>query len=638
MKVPLLIVVTLLSVGASPPLLLQVEWILQGFDWSFTGFFVEFMGLTRALRDEFPLLNVQRSSFRTGSSIEDGANYPPSDFVADLFEEEAYFLGYLANHTVPMGSPQLAAAPAPRSLFMPPFVAAEDACRPSEDFNEGVQVVGGDLSRSTLTSPSAHECCEACRSLPICLAWSFDLGASECKLKGTAPAITVSTPLHSSGVIKGSLAGGSPAKTARVPSPKALILHGTTCIYKNESFAAGGLAKRDINTILIGRFMLERSAFTNGLDINEYSVLSCASIVDEIWVPTEWGVGVMRSLLAIASVTNKRIAVVPEAVDTRLFDPALASDAALEERSRRGVVPASCQWIPAAEMGQEENAEAEVAAYGGAHTTYGRGASSLACPQPSAPSISSSSSKSSSRSKFEFLSIFKWERRKGWDILLRAYFRAFSPHDDVRLRLRTYVPSFLGGDLNITSRIEEFALAATGSTLQQLPEVVWERGADEAERENGMSREEVRDLYFLADCFVLPTRGEGWGLPVAEAMAMGLPVIVTNYSGPAAYATEENAYPLPVLLEFDHEHYAVPDEDALVLLLRQVVSDSLSSTSSSGSGSGSRSDEETQAQVEARRRGQRARETMQRNFSATHVAEIMKQRLRQEVSARGWEA
>jgi hypothetical protein len=94
------------------------------------------------------------------------------------------------------------------------------------------------------------------------------------------------------------------------------------------------------------------------------------------------------------------------------------------------------------------------------------------------------------------------------------------------------------------------------------------------------------------------------------------------------------------LLEFDHEHYAVPDEDALVLLLRQVVSDSLSSTSSSGSGSGSgsRSDGETQAQVEARRRGQRARETMQRNFSATHVAEIMKQRLRQEVSARGWEA
>ena len=541
---PVVLLVLLIcgTTAASPPLLLQVEWILQGFDWSFTGFFVEFMGLARALRDEFPFINVQRSSFRTRSSIEDGANYPSSDFVADLFEEESYLLRYLANRTVSVGSQ--AAAPAPRSLFMPPFVAAEDACRPgSEDFNEGVQVIGGDLSRSALTSLSSHACCEACLSLPICLAWSFDLGASECRLKGSVPTITVASPLHSSGIIRGSLSAGSPsAGKPRVQPPKALILHGTTCLYKNESFASGGLAKRDINTILIGRFMLERSAFSNGLDINEFSVLSCASIVDEIWVPTEWGVGVMRSLLAMASVANKRIAVVPEAVDTRLFDPVLASHTAREERLRRGDVPASCQWLSTAEM-KDENAEGKVAVAvnGAVHAISGEGAPRLSCPQP--PSFSSSSS-SSSRSKFEFLSIFKWERRKGWDILLRAYFRAFGPQDDVRLRLRTYVPSFLGGDINITSRIEEFALAATGLPLQQLAEVVWERGTDEARRENGMSRGEVRDLYYLADCFVLPTRGEGWGLPVAEAMAMGLPVIVTNYSGPAAYATEENSYPL----------------------------------------------------------------------------------------------
>jgi glycosyltransferase involved in cell wall biosynthesis len=39
-------------------------------------------------------------------------------------------------------------------------------------------------------------------------------------------------------------------------------------------------------------------------------------------------------------------------------------------------------------------------------------------------------------------------------------------------------------------------------------------------------------------------QGEGWGLPVVEAMSMELPVIVTDYSGPAAYLTEQNAYPL----------------------------------------------------------------------------------------------
>ena len=34
------------------------------------------------------------------------------------------------------------------------------------------------------------------------------------------------------------------------------------------------------------------------------------------------------------------------------------------------------------------------------------------------------------------------------------------------------------------------------------------------------------------DCFALPTRGEGWGLPVHEALAMALPTIVTGVAGP----------------------------------------------------------------------------------------------------------
>lgn len=41
-----------------------------------------------------------------------------------------------------------------------------------------------------------------------------------------------------------------------------------------------------------------------------------------------------------------------------------------------------------------------------------------------------------------------------------------------------------------------------------------------------------------------PRRGEGWGLPVVEAMAMQLPVVVTNFSGPTAYLSEAVGYPL----------------------------------------------------------------------------------------------
>ena len=37
------------------------------------------------------------------------------------------------------------------------------------------------------------------------------------------------------------------------------------------------------------------------------------------------------------------------------------------------------------------------------------------------------------------------------------------------------------------------------------------------------------NMYRTADAFVLPTHAEGFGRPIMEAMAMGLPVIVTNW-------------------------------------------------------------------------------------------------------------
>jgi glycosyltransferase involved in cell wall biosynthesis len=55
-------------------------------------------------------------------------------------------------------------------------------------------------------------------------------------------------------------------------------------------------------------------------------------------------------------------------------------------------------------------------------------------------------------------------------------------------------------------------------------------------------------LYAAAGAFVLPSRGEGWGRPHTEAMAMGLPVIATNWSGPTEYMTEHNSYPLRYII------------------------------------------------------------------------------------------
>ncbi|KAF1794779.1 Glycosyl transferase, family 1 [Phytophthora cactorum] len=107
-----------------------------------------------------------------------------------------------------------------------------------------------------------------------------------------------------------------------------------------------------------------------------------------------------------------------------------------------------------------------------------------------------------------YLSIFKWEERKAWRVLLKAYFQAFKAEDDVVLVLLT------NGYHTTSSSADDFM--------------------------------NVIDKFAAADAFVLPSRGEGWGRPHVEAMAMERPVIATFWSGTTEYMTEKNSYPLKI--------------------------------------------------------------------------------------------
>ena len=54
----------------------------------------------------------------------------------------------------------------------------------------------------------------------------------------------------------------------------------------------------------------------------------------------------------------------------------------------------------------------------------------------------------------------------------------------------------------------------------------------------------IKKLYADADCFVFPTRGEGFGLPPVEAMATGLPVIFADHTGMHEFANDKYNYPI----------------------------------------------------------------------------------------------
>lgn len=162
---------------------------------------------------------------------------------------------------------------------------------------------------------------------------------------------------------------------------------------------------------------------------------------------------------------------------------------------------------------------------------------------------------------YAFVSVFKWEWRKGWDVLLNAYWSEFTASDAVVLRLRTFKPHWEGGHPNIIDWLKD-AATQRGMTLEKLAPV------EIIQRE--LSREELRWLYAASDAFVLPTRGEGWCLPAMEAMAMSLPVILTNASGTTEYLTRKNSIPLGYT-STHADGKVEPDVTQLKRLMRSVA-------------------------------------------------------------------
>jgi len=64
--------------------------------------------------------------------------------------------------------------------------------------------------------------------------------------------------------------------------------------------------------------------------------------------------------------------------------------------------------------------------------------------------------------RFKFLSVFKWEARKGWDVLLRAYFEEFQQSDPVCLYIRTYA---YHSNSNFEEMMADFARSKLGKEV-----------------------------------------------------------------------------------------------------------------------------------------------------------------------------
>lgn len=159
---------------------------------------------------------------------------------------------------------------------------------------------------------------------------------------------------------------------------------------------------------------------------------------------------------------------------------------------------------------------------------------------------------------FDYLSILQ---RKNPLAVIEAFCKAFAPDEGPLLVIKS-----INGNSCLVDR-EQLRYAAC-------------HRSDIVLREEYLLPAEKTALMATVDCYVSLHRAEGLGLTMAEAMALGKPVVATAYSGNVDFMSEENSFLVPFKkvgiptgtpIYPDTTQWAEPDIDIAAQLLRQVV-------------------------------------------------------------------
>ena len=126
-----------------------------------------------------------------------------------------------------------------------------------------------------------------------------------------------------------------------------------------------------------------------------------------------------------------------------------------------------------------------------------------------------------------FLYVGDTIERKGIDVAVEAYRQAFGPGDQVALVVKDFGAK-MPGEAELRDRVRALA-EQRGSA----PIVYMDASYTDAA---------LAGLYRTAAAVVAPYRGEGFGLPVLEAMACGTPPIVTRGGATDDFTSEQMAY------------------------------------------------------------------------------------------------
>ena len=161
---------------------------------------------------------------------------------------------------------------------------------------------------------------------------------------------------------------------------------------------------------------------------------------------------------------------------------------------------------------------------------------------------------------FRFLHVSSGLPRKGIDTMLRAYGQAFSADDDVSLIIKTFD--------NPHNEVHRWLEQARGSRVDFPDVIILMEDLCEAQ---------LKALYEQCHVLLAPSRAEGFGLPMAEAMLSNLAVITTGWGGQTDFCNDQTAWLIDYSFGRAQTHFglfttawAEPDEQHLSALCKEV--------------------------------------------------------------------
>lgn len=164
--------------------------------------------------------------------------------------------------------------------------------------------------------------------------------------------------------------------------------------------------------------------------------------------------------------------------------------------------------------------------------------------------------------RFVFSSVFQWGERKGIDNLVKAFYLEFHDNPNVCLLMKTYVNKTMTGQ-NETEFIRQ-QISKYVSSIRHYGEAIQPK-CQLIILNDILDKKQLNSIYNITDAYVTCTRGEGFGLPIAEAINFEKPVIAPDIGGHVDFIDKENNFFIKSQLEpalgYDNSYWSSIDSN-----------------------------------------------------------------------------